>query len=171
MDVEPSTSQRVCHGLLEGGLIDVGRRANTCGEGTRPVDGELHVVAKKLSPIAGCTREIDVCGKKRADKPDLVSSASYRDVQPPLPARSIERTEVHTDDASSVRPIPDTEYNRVPFVALHILQILHEERFSLVLLEEPIEARVSATAPLDLLQNRHLLGLTERDDAERTLGR
>ena len=58
----------------------------------------------------------------------LLFSSGNQNIQPPFPTFSIKRPEVHSELPVGIAPITDADENDVPFVSLHVLQILDEER-------------------------------------------
>ena len=53
-------------------------------------------------------------------------------IQPALPTIAIERSKIHGHLAVLIAAVPDADENHIPFIALHVLEILDEERFMLV---------------------------------------
>jgi hypothetical protein len=87
-------------------------------------------------------------------------------VQPALSAVAQQRAPLVAHPAVRVLAVPDRQDDRVPLVALHPLQVLHEERLGLVLGEESLKARVccqrTAQSRIDTIGVLD----AERDDAE-----
>src|SRR5262249_15013915 len=69
-----------------------------------------------------------------------------------------------------VPAVPDAEDDHVPLVTLHILQILDEEPFEAILLEEVFKSGIRPAAPLGLIYNCCHLCLAESNYTDTFLG-
>ena len=109
--------------------------------------------------------QVDLRALARREHDDLLLRARDGDVEAPLAAGSVEGSEVHEELSVRTLRVADREQDHVPFVALHVLEVLDEERLLARVREEVLELRIRR-APLfeDVLDER-LLRHRERDDA------
>jgi hypothetical protein len=85
---------------------------------------------------------VDVVTGERADQGEPAPRPGGGHVQPPLAAVAQQRSPLVAHPAVRVLAVPDGQDDRVPLVALHPLQVLHEERLGPVLGEEALQAGV-----------------------------
>ena len=102
------------------------------------------------------------------DELDPAPRAGDGDVQAPLTAFPVERSEVHRELAVLVAAVADAEDHDVTLVALDVLQVLDEEAVEAVFGEERVELRrASRRRRSSATSMACCLGFGERDDAER----
>ena len=109
--------------------------------------------------------QVDLLGRDGAEHLHLASCARYGDVQTPPAALAVERTEVHIDLAVLVGAVADREQDYVALVALHILEILDENRL-LRVVEPLFQALVGSARIGQHIVDQVLLGDVEGHDAD-----
>ena len=100
---------------------------------------------------------------------DLLLRPRDGDVQAAFAARTVQRAEVHGELAVLVRRVADGEDDDVAFVALHVFQILHEQRLLQAFAEELLQFGMLAAEFVHQIVDQILLGLAERHDADALL--
>jgi hypothetical protein len=102
-----------------------------------------------------------------------MAGAAEDDVQPFLTAPLVDRAEIHDHPAIPPRRVTDTQQDDVPLIALHILQVLHEQAVELAvvlakgfLLQQVGERGIVRGELVQRGFNFGLLGLGEGDDAD-----
>ena len=89
----------------------------------------------------------------------------------PLAAVPVQRAKVHSDLPIGVAPVAHADEDDLPFIALHVLQVLDEERFLRVSIEERFAGSILAPQHFQLIPNSPLLGRAERGHAQRQVGK
>ena len=95
----------------------------------------------------------------------LFAGAGDRDVQPPFAALPVQRAEVHRELPLPVAGVADRKDDHVALIALHVFQILHENRLRGRIVEAAVELRMAAPFGVDQVLDQLLLRHTERDHA------
>ena len=97
--------------------------------------------------------EVDIVGAQVGEHMALPFRSGNQNVQPPFPALIVERPEVHGDVPGLVASVADADEDDVALVALHVLQVLHEEGLVWVGAEKRLAGRVLNPQLFQLVQN------------------
>ena len=166
VDVQPLAAEHVGHRLdlrCPGAVHR--RRARAAAAAVPRVLEEL---AQQPGAARARARAVDLLRVDAGEDGELLPRARHGDVQAPLAAAGAERTVVHAEPVAGVRRVADAEEDLVPLVALHVLQVLHEE--GLHAREVPVDLGVDPRL-VEQVEHELLLGDVERDDPEGALAR
>ena len=91
-------------------------------------------------------RQVDVRALARREYDDLFLRPRNGHVEPPLAAGAVQRAEVHHELSVGALGVADREEYDVAFVALHVFEVLDEERLVRLVSEVVLELRVGGAA-------------------------
>ena len=112
------------------------------------------------------SRQIDLAGVERRKHDELLTRASDGDIEPPMTALPVQRSEVHGNFPVLVRPVADGEEDHVSFVPLDVFEILHEEGLARIFAEEGFDSRMSPARFVEQILDQILLCLAEGHDTD-----
>ena len=107
------------------------------------LDGRLGGITERGTPLFGIFKEglqagdslrrgaleVDLVGCEGGEDLHLIAGAGNSHVQTAPSTFPVERAEVHGDPPILVLAVTDREEDHIPLVALHVLQVLDEDRF------------------------------------------
>ena len=109
---------------------------------------------------------IDRIRREPGKNDEFLSRPRHGDVQPSFATIAVQGAEIHCQLACHVFPEGDREHDHVAFVALDVLQVLHDRRFDPVVGEKPFELRLVVAGEVEQIEDQRLLLRVEGDDAE-----
>ena len=142
----------------------------------RPTFGEVGAlgVGEELAQVRGAegggAGEVDLRALDGGEDDDLLLGARDGDVEAALAAGAVERAEVHREVALLVGRVADGEEDRVAFVALDVLEVLHEERLGERGVEEALDLGMLRLLLVEQVLDEPLLRHAEGDDAAGLVG-
>ena len=123
---------------------------------------------KSTHALGAGAAEIDLFGPQRGEDQKLVARPGDRDVKPAVAAVAVERGDLCGDAAGLVGADGHREEDDVALVALHVLEVLDEDRLvGLVAVEKRLQRRVAAARLVEQVLDQPLLLAVEGDDADR----
>ena len=124
----------------------------------------LQVGAQIPEPLVGRLLNAQILRVEAREQHDLTPRPRDRHIEPPLPTGMTERSETQRDIAALIGGERQREQNRIPLLALRILQAPHEQAISrLQRLIDPLRTELLAQQLLD----RGALVGAEGDDPQR----
>ena len=147
-------------------LLLVVERDRRCGQMT--VLGKLEEGSQSLDTLGRRAAQVYLAGCHRREHHHLVAGTRDSHVQTALAARVVERSEVHRHIAVLVGSVAYREEDDVALIALHVLQVLHEDRLVLVVGDGFQSGVMIQFVGQDIL-DEVLLYLAERHDADAEL--
>src|SRR3990172_10515101 len=101
-----------------------------------------------------------------SDEYHLLPCTSHGNVQTPFSTSLVQRSKIQRHLTLLITTIAHAKNHYVPFVALNILKVLHEETFQPVFLEEMLKFRLFPQVAFNRFLHSLHLSYTERNDSE-----
>ena len=138
-DCPASCGQSRHHRALERRFDVSPRGSSRRFESAGTVFGEGEEVLEIAHSTGAATAEIHLVGPHRREDNELPPGPGDRHVEASVTALAVERTDLSGDPARGIRPCRHREQDHVALVALHGLEVLHEDRlFPDPPVEEPL---------------------------------
>src|SRR5260370_20477305 len=131
--------------FFEGALGVEGTFTQFDRQSRRPPGGVVEVALQMARAFTETRGELGLGACNGRDELDPAPRTRDGDVQAPLTALPVERSEVHRELAVFITAVADAEDHDVTLVTLHVLQVLYEEAVEAVLREELVELRTVMT--------------------------
>ena len=156
------------YGVLERRFRVAAGRREGLGDGPRPVLREFEKVLEVDDSARVRPAEIDLLGVHAREDDHLAPRAGDRDVEAAMAAFVVERRNLRGDAPGRVGADRAGEDDDLAFVALHVFEVLDEDRLREIrLLPEAVEGRVGSAFLVEKVLDELLLFGVERDDADR----